>query len=64
MPKRPAPAIPEPTTTIVGLQASVLALKEAVEILQGQRGSPGNRAVDWDDLTELGLIGKEQKPKK
>jgi hypothetical protein len=32
------PAIPQPTADLKALLASVLALKEAVEILAGQRG--------------------------
>jgi hypothetical protein len=48
-------AIPEPYETTASLRASVMVMKEAVEILLGQRGDDDTSAVTWGDLNdELG----------
>lgn len=57
------PAIQPPTTNPVALQKSVEQLKEAVEILQGQRGIDNmDTAVRFIDLVNLGLIKKGDVP--
>ena len=70
---RKYPAIPQPTMTVESLQASVLALKELVEILARQRvqGVILDSAVTWRDLVELNspidgtpLIDLAQVPRK
>ena|GEM_PF-6760612 len=55
------PSVPEPTQDVRSLQASVLALKENVEILTGQRRGP--TPVTWDDLVRLGLIEEADIPR-
>ena len=46
-------AIPQPVHSIPSLVESVIALKEAVEVLARQRGDTGKSAVTWDDLVKL-----------
>lgn len=55
-------AIPEPTTDPRSLQNTTLALKEAVEVMAGQRGP--TPLVTWDDLVRLGLVAREDVPRK
>lgn len=55
-------AIPEPVETLHSLRNSVLANKEVVETLSGQRGNILDCAVTWGDLIDLGLIKKDQAP--
>jgi hypothetical protein len=50
------PAIPDPTTEVESLQASMAAAKQFLEILSGQKGIRLNAAVTWQDLVDLGLI--------
>lgn len=50
------PAIPNPTPDPKILQATASALKEAVEVLAGQRGAGLERAVTLNDLIRLGLV--------
>lgn len=60
----PRPAIADPTTDPRSLQTSVSQLKEAVEILQGQRGKDNlDMVVRWKDLVALGLISPGQVPR-
>jgi hypothetical protein len=56
-------AIPEPYATIESLYATVLQLKEAVEVLQNQRGNSEDAAVAFRDLVALGVMTKHQIPK-
>ena len=51
------PAIPEPSPTIESLVTTVIALKEAVELLTGQRrrDADGTAAVTWDELRRRGI---------
>jgi len=49
------PAIPEPTEEVAQLRASIAALKEAVEMLTGQRGSSDAAAVTIASLGGLGV---------
>jgi hypothetical protein len=56
-------AVPEPYTTLESLYATVLALKEAVEVLQNQRGNSEDAAVVFRDLVALGVMNKHQIPK-
>jgi hypothetical protein len=44
------------------LQATAIQLKEAVEIMQGQRAGMENASVRWQDLVNLGLITPGQIP--
>jgi hypothetical protein len=46
----PFPPIPEPTADPKSLLVTVRALREAVEMLIGRRGSPGTAAVLKRDL--------------
>lgn len=63
MPERhPRPAIPEPVATTHSLYNTVMALKEAVEVLQNQRGPGENAAVIWRDMVALGLIDANAVP--
>ena len=45
------PAIPEPTIRPDSLRDAVLTLKQAFEVLSGQRGNPDYRAVLLPELT-------------
>lgn len=58
------PAIPEPTQDLGSLLAAVKALKEAVEILQGQRAGMALAAVRWQDLVDMELILPAEIPKR
>lgn len=62
MSKDKIPAIPEASQDARSLQAAVLALKEAVEILSGQRRG-AQRPVTWDDLVRLGVVEEGDVPK-
>jgi hypothetical protein len=56
------PSIPEPTQDPRSMLATVQALKEAVEILTGQRrGLPPQ--VTWEDLVRLGVVSAEDVPR-
>jgi hypothetical protein len=54
---RRQPAIPHPDATVLSMQ-----LVEAVQMLQGQRGSVSDCAVTWGELLALGLIKEDQIP--
>jgi hypothetical protein len=54
--------IPEPYEDLASLRASVLALKELVEVLSGQRGQAYDVAITWQDLLDLQMIRKEDIP--
>jgi hypothetical protein len=58
------PAIPNPSADPIALRSTGIALKETVETLTLQRGSPLNAAVTWQDLVNLGLITAAQVPTK
>jgi hypothetical protein len=58
------PAIPDPSNDPTSLRISVLALKEAFEIITRQRKNVANAAVTWQDLVNLGLIQASQIPPK
>lgn len=60
--RRTQATVPEPYENVSSLRASVMALKELVEGLAGQRGGPVDIAVTWGDLIDLGLIKPEQVP--
>jgi hypothetical protein len=55
------PAIPEPTLDIRSIQNTTLALKEAVETISGQRGTP--IYPTWDDLVRLGIVSQSDAPR-
>lgn len=64
--KRRYPSVPLPTKDIETLYQTTMALKEAVELLTGQRPvtHPSvSRTVTWADLFELGLVELEQLPR-
>lgn len=61
--RRTQVTIPEPYTNVESLRASVMALKELVESLAGQRGDRDDVAVTWSDLVAVGVIKPEQVPK-
>ena len=60
--KRIQPTIPEPYEDVRSLRASVMALKELVEILAGQRGDPTDAVPTWQDLIDTGIITKSRIP--
>ena len=55
-------AIPQPYEDVGSLYRAVLALKERVEVLSGQRGQAYDVAVTWQDLLDLQLVRKEDIP--
>lgn len=46
--------IPEPEMTVESLHATVVALKELVELLTGQRGDVSQHAVKVGEMVKLG----------
>lgn len=58
------PAIPHPHPDVKSLHTTMLALKEAVEVLTKQRGNPSNSSVVWNDLVALGIVNAAQVPTK
>lgn len=55
-------SIPEPTSDPRSLQNSVMALKDVVEALTGQR--PGTAPpVTWEDLVRLGVVTQQDVPR-
>jgi hypothetical protein len=54
--------VPEPYESLSSLRASVLALKELVETLAGQRGQAYDVAVTWGDLLDANVVKIEQVP--
>jgi hypothetical protein len=60
---RQAMAVPHPQATVESLQASVIALKEVVEVLMQQRGHSDNWAVTWADLIRAGIVKPDQVPR-
>lgn len=54
--------IPQPAPDVHSLLATVLALKELVETLAGQRGAPSDAAATWGDLEFAGVVQPEQVP--
>lgn len=58
------PGIPYPNPTIESLLTTVLALKEAVEVLTNQVGDPGNSALTYNKAVAFGLIKATQIPTK
>jgi hypothetical protein len=55
-------SIPDPIATVESLHATVVALKELVETLAGQRNSQLDTAVTYEDLLHHGLIAPDQVP--
>jgi hypothetical protein len=53
--RRPQVTIPEPYEDVKSLRASVMAIKELVEELAGQRGKRGDFAVTFDELAGASL---------
>lgn len=62
MSRRRGASVPEPTEDVRSLRASVMALKEVVEVLAGQRGKAYDVAVTFGDLVQLGLISDPDIP--
>ena len=60
--RQPKEAIPQPYEDVGSLYRTVLALKEMVEVLSGQRGQAPDIAVTWQDLLDLQLVRKEDIP--
>ena len=61
--RRDLPTIPEPYAELKSLHATCMALKEAVELLSGQRGNTKDVAVTWRDLMDQHIVTLEQVPK-
>jgi hypothetical protein len=49
------PAIPEPTLAVESLRDSVLSIKQAFEILTGQRGNPNYAAITVETLPTMSV---------
>lgn len=60
--KRVRQTIPQPGNDLASLRATVVAMKELVEVLSGQRGPANDVAFTWEDAVELGLVQKDQVP--
>ena len=60
--RRRQEAIPEPYQDVASLRASVMAIKELVEMLAGQRGRAADAAVTWQDLLNLQLVRQADIP--
>lgn len=57
-------SIPMPDNTVEGNRQTLLALKEAVEILTRQaRGDIRSSAVTWNDLIDTGVVAADQVPR-
>jgi hypothetical protein len=61
--RRPQVTIPDPHENLASLRSTVLALKELVEMLAGQRGQAYDVAVTWQDLLDLQLVNKDDIPR-
>jgi len=60
--KRVQATIPEPYEDVRSLRASVMALKELVETMAGQRGAPTDAVPTWQDLVDLGITTESRIP--
>jgi hypothetical protein len=60
--RRTLPAIPHPEATIASMHSTIMALVEAVEMLQGQRGTISDAAVSWGELVDQGVLKLDQVP--
>lgn len=59
-------SIPDPQADLKSLYNTVLALKESLELLIGERADPYiavTKAVTWADLLKLGLVEEGQLPR-
>ena len=54
--------VPQPYEDVASLYRSVLALKELVEVLAGQRGQALDAAVTWQVMLDLQKIRYEDIP--
>lgn len=54
-------AIEEPTADPRSLRNSVMQVKEAIEVITGQRGS--GPLVTWEDLVRLGIVQESDVPR-
>lgn len=54
-------AISEPTVDPKSLRATTASLKEAVEVISGQRGS--SPFVTWEDLVRLNIVSEADVPR-
>jgi hypothetical protein len=61
--RRTQQTIPEAYLDLMSLHASVVAMKEILETLTGQRNHANDAVPTWQDLVELGLIQPDQVPK-
>jgi hypothetical protein len=59
-------AIPEPQLSLASHQEALIALKETVEVLARQRRTDqvASSAVTFNDLVALGLIQRDEIPKR
>lgn len=55
-------SIPEPQKNINSMFETILALKQQVEILSGQKGPRAARAPSYQELVDMGLIQSDQIP--
>ena len=61
--RRDQVTVPDPVATIPSLLVTVLALKELVEELAGQRGSPTQAAVTYQALIDLQMLNQADVPR-
>jgi len=57
------PAIPDPQPNLASLHNTVLALKEAVELLTGQRGNRAVSVVTYRQMVVWGKITAQDIPR-
>lgn len=55
-------AIPEPQKNIDSMYEAIVALKQIVEVLAGQRGDATGRAATFRELVNIGLIEEDEIP--
>ena len=60
--RREQVTIPEPTLDQASHRAAIMAMKELIEVLAGQRGQAMDAAVTWQDLLDLQMVRYEEIP--
>ncbi len=60
--RRSMSTIPDPNKDINSIHATLMGIKELLEVLAGQRGRALNAAVTWQDLLDLQMINQADIP--
>lgn len=60
--RRVMQTIPDPNKNIDSMHATLMGMKELLEVLAGQRGRPLNAAITWQDLVDLQMIKQADVP--